>query len=449
MAAEKTFLTTFFKRLDINHVRYAVARKWESLPESLDGSDLDIATPDERSLLAVVDAARNAATECGGGVVSFYRVEGVAICLGGRLTDGQWWGCHIDVFTGFRFRGFEYIDDTEVWNTLVREKETFWRCGRFVGTIAFFKELLANGHDDKRYLRLARAEYQSDGVAVIDALCARFGAQTRGDLCALLSSDAPDVDLGDLSSRFNAMLRREFVKRYGFLTFAAMRIRNVWRRALRLFNPAGFCVAFLGTDGSGKSTLIESVKPHIEQMLHAPVHYEHLRPNLIPSIARLMGMPVKQGPTTDPHGGKVSGWFGSFVRFAYYYIDYTVGYWVKIRPILAKRSQMVVFDRYYYEYMIDPRRCAVRLPRGWARFWGWFIPKPDLILCLGGSPEKIYARKPETSLEEVRRQVVALKKFCNGNSRAVWIETTTSIEASRDAALDAIVNQMSKRYKRT
>ena len=41
------------------------------------------------------------------------------------------------------------------------------------------------------------------------------------------------------------------------------------------------------------------------------------------------------------------------------------------------------------------------------------IPKPDIILCLGGDPEKIYNRKPETSLEEVTRQTSALKDFCN------------------------------------
>ena len=92
--------------------------------------------------------------------------------------------------------------------------------------------------------------------------------------------------------------------------------------------------------------------------------------------------------------------------------------------------------------MIDPRRCAVRLPRGWARFWSWFIPKPDLILCLGGDPEKIYARKPETSLEEVRRQVGELKKFCDGNKRAVWIDTTVSVEESSYQTLKAILTKL-------
>jgi N-acylglucosamine 2-epimerase len=57
----------------------------------------------------------------------------------------------------------------------------------------------------------------------------------------------------------------------------------------------------------------------------------------------------------------------------------------------------------------------------------FFAPAPDLILCLGGDPEKIYAGKPETSLEEVQRQMSALKKFCADNHKAVWIDTTKSV----------------------
>ena len=55
-------------------------------------------------------------------------------------------------------------------------------------------------------------------------------------------------------------------------------------------------------------------------------------------------------------------------------------------------------------------------------------------------------RKPETSLEEVSRQVMVLKKFCENNRRAVWIDTTTSIDASREAALTAMTEKMRVRY---
>ena len=205
-------------------------------------------------------------------------------------------------------------------------------------------------------------------------------------------------------------------------------------------------MAVLGTDGSGKSTLIEKMTPVLYQMMHHPVEYRHLRPGLLPSLARLLGKPTREGPVTDPHSGTPSGYLMSLVRFFYYYIDYTLGYFLKIFQWLVKRPTLVICDRYYYEYMIDPRRCAVKLLPGLACFFSWFIPKPDLILCLGGNPEKIYARKPETSIAEVSRQVAALRDFCDGNNRAVWIDTTTSLEDSYDAAMEAIETKMRRRY---
>jgi orotate phosphoribosyltransferase-like protein len=77
------------------------------------------------------------------------------------------------------------------------------------------------------------------------------------------------------------------------------------------------------------------------------------------------------------------------------------------------------------------------------------VPAPDLTICLGGDPEKIYARKPETSLEEVKRQTEVLKEFASTHKKAVWVDTTTTPEESIKAAMDAIVKMMSKRFANT
>lgn len=447
MNEEFVFLRKFLKTLNDNGIVYAVTRHWESLPDSLDGSDLDIVVLNEEHLLKALDTVRAVANDCGGGVVSYYRVEGIAVCVGGRLDDGVWWGCHIDLFVGFKFHGFAYMDDRRVLECRKLEKGVFYRCSNYIETIAFFKELLANGNNVKGYYAGARREFAEDEKNVLEALGSEFGMKWRDRLAELLSREMSDAELKNISRRLYVGLMCEYVRRRGLGAFVVLKIRNYWRRIARVFLPPGFSVTFLGTDGSGKSTLIEAVKPIIERTLHSKLHYEHLRPNLLPPLSQLAGKPQHKGPNTNPHGGKAAGRISSLLRFAYYYIDYIVGYWIKIYPILVKRSAMVFFDRFYYEYMIDPRRCAVRLPRGWARFWSRFIPKPDLILCLGGDPTKIYARKPETSLEEVRRQVDALQKFCNNHSRAVWIDTTASIPECVNVALSAIMGKMAERYK--
>lgn len=443
---ETSFLVSFFTNLNVAGIRYAVMRNSETLPESLGGSDLDLLVEDDNAAQGIIDIAKRVAVENGGAMTVLYRTGAIVVCLAGNGSAG-WWGCHIDVFVGLKYYGLPYVDAYCLMGNRVLEKGVFYRLGDETDVVSFVKEILYTGRTRKDYYPRAR-EYFKNHHTIVENLFSRFYGEDGWQLLKAILSDEHDaIALKNSSSVLARSMSKAGMRMYSPVCLLKVKAVNLMDRLSRLFRRPGFSVAFLGTDGSGKSTLIEHVKGPMEQMLHSKVHYEHLRPNLIPSLARLAGKPQREGPTTDPHGGKVSGWLFSLVRFTYYYIDYVVGYWAKIYPILVKRPSMVIFDRYYYEYMIDPRRCAVKLPRGWARFWSWFIPRPDLILCLGGEPEKIYARKPETSLEEVRRQVDVLQKFCNSNSRAVWIDTTASIHESVDVALTAVIERMAERYK--
>lgn len=203
-------------------------------------------------------------------------------------------------------------------------------------------------------------------------------------------------------------------------------------------NKRGYTIAFLGTDGSGKTTIIERVSPRLNEAYPKCVYYEHLRPNWIPTISRLLGKGAAEEPDTDPHVKKQSGVVGSLFRFSYYFVDYTLGYWMKIYPRKAFHSCVWIFDRYYYEYLIDPRRTRVTLPKWVFKAGLLLIPEPDLILCLGANPETIYARKPEMTLEEVTRQVNELSAFCKKHKKAVWVDTGCSIEQSVEETMRTI-----------
>ena len=57
----------------------------------------------------------------------------------------------------------------------------------------------------------------------------------------------------------------------------------------RLLKHPGFTIAFIGTDGSGKSTIINKISPILNQAFHKSIFYEHMRPNKLPSLAKLFG----------------------------------------------------------------------------------------------------------------------------------------------------------------
>ena len=158
-----------------------------------------------------------------------------------------------------------------------------------------------------------------------------------------------------------------------------------------------------------------------------------MRPNYLPSLAVAMGKKKADEPTgvcSNPHGSKPSGFIGSLIRLTYYWIDYTWGYFKKVFLDKAFKTHVWLFDRYYYDYYIDQRRARLNLPSWIIKLYGLFVPAPDLTICLGGDPEKIYARKPETSLEEVKRQTKVLKEFASTHKKAVWVDTTTTPEES-------------------
>jgi len=95
------------------------------------------------------------------------------------------------------------------------------------------------------------------------------------------------------------------------------------------------------------------------------------------------------------------------------------------------------------------RRFRIAFPAKVIRWFTRFAPKTDLIFCLYGNPVALAARKQELPLEEVRRQVDALKTFAASEPRTVLISTEGTVEQARDQVLEAIANYCAKRAERS
>ena len=174
---------------------------------------------------------------------------------------------------------------------------------------------------------------------------------------------------------------------------------------------------------------------------HKSVLIKHLRPRLLPPIGRIKGTRDNQNETvTDPHGASSSGTLLSLVRLAYYYLDYTIGYWLLVRPIISKSPSVVIFDRYAYDILLDPKRLRINLPQWILRLFVSIVPKPDLTVCLYGNAEVIAARKNELSVDEVKRQVDALVSFAGNVKSRLLVNTESSVVETRNCILYSIKN---------
>lgn len=435
MSSESGFLKDFFSSMDGDGVEYAILRNAGNVPVSLGGSDLDILvshTDFEIACRRVAEAAKRH----GGAVLVNRRMRYFCQFMLLGKDDGCWWGACVDLFDGVTYRDTLNICAPDALSRRVRNSNGMWTFDdETAHLIGYAKEWLVNGKKSLRYGELARRAIRNGKSAILHASLAREVGKALA---------------AGMTSR----------KRYIFTNCAILLFRNPlvflkgWMRyhlgrMFRYARPAGSMIAVLGTDGSGKSTLLESIVPLLNQAMHGQLTIHHLRPDLLPPLGRFRGVKYEPGHVcTTPHASRPSGFVGSMLRIVYLLSDYVAGYWIRVRPKLAKiPTGSWIFDRYAYDMLIDSRRFRICLPNWIIKTFLCFVPRPDLILCLGGNPEKIYARKPETSLEEVKRQVATLKKFCDGNCRAVWIDTTTSIEASRDAMLAAITEKMRIRYE--
>ena len=92
------------------------------------------------------------------------------------------------------------------------------------------------------------------------------------------------------------------------------------------------------------------------------------------------------------------------------------------------QKQLVVFDRYYYDYFVDLKRYRYSFPSWIPHAFAWSIPTPDLILVLEGTPDVLYKRKKELPLDEIKRQTKAYHSIAQKYDNAVIINVDKTLD---------------------
>lgn len=432
------FLTNLFTCFNKQEIDYYVVGEYANLPVDCGDSDIDIYI-NPKHYSQVTEIIENLRRKNEIVLASFYKNPYESYI---RLLTCKW-GVQIDLQKTFLHKCQSYynpnffIDNIYVHNGIVRVLNT---CeGYYVG---FLKELIHTGQIKEKYVTGFIEEFKINPKRHHEiAKC--LGKHTLELFERYNTKEELLCHTKELRASIISYIHSwDYIKRLYFFIYNLRRV----------LLPPGYVIVVLGTDGSGKSTIINRITPKLDEGFHHGVVYNHLRPNAIPELGVLLGKKEKQDASivnTDPHALKQSGFFGSIIRWGYYMIDYTFGYMKVVWPQIRTKSKVYIFDRYYYDYYIDQKRSRISLPNWVIRMGEFFVPKPDLIICLGGNPKEVFERKPETSLKEVVRQTEALKEFCSNRDNAVWVDTTCPLELSVNSAMRAIVDMMSKRFEKT
>jgi thymidylate kinase len=204
----------------------------------------------------------------------------------------------------------------------------------------------------------------------------------------------------------------------------------------RTFRPTGMIICVLGPDGSGKSTVLEFVGGQLAPAFRGRTARFHLR---------YSPANVSSGcPVIDPHAKAPYGLALSLVKLAYLWGIYWTGFLVRGLPRKI-RSTLILFDRYFDDMIMDPRRYRYGGPPGLARLVARLIPRPDLFLVLDAPAEVLQLRKREVPMEETERQRQAYLAFAASTPNARVIDASQPIEDVVRAANLAILDFMAER----
>lgn len=310
-----------------------------------------------------------------------------------------------------------------------RHGRVFFRGEEFTGSSRSFEFFRVPPPDLEFAAYLVKKVYQG---SIDDAQARRLGELYREDPAgcerrlrhllpaeeaALISAAARSGDWEPPRARM-ARLRKAMaskVDRERPLEVLKNRLGDFRKRLRNARRPPGLMVAVLGVDGAGKSTVMAmlerdlgpafwSTKQYHGRALESPLRWtKRVREQRrLRDAEDASGQPGK--PPRNPHAKHLRGLGLSLVKLGLWWADFTVlGYALDVHPRL-RRSALVLFDRYYQDLLVDPRRHRYGGPLWLARFAQRFFPRPDLTLLLDAEPEVLHARKREVTLAETARQ---------------------------------------------
>jgi thymidylate kinase len=439
---EGVFCVDFFKALRESNILYCVLRNYDQLPYRIPGHDIDILVAREQ-LPVCERAVEKCAKEHNARVICLdLTQDDVTMCVVGR-TDGEFWAVTVDFQASLAWKGMEFFNSADVLNH-AEVRDGIRKASREdCLTIAVLNDAVRTGRIKDRYREGTLQEIEEEGFDVTKRLLRFLDTHNGRTLVNLLRGERASLSRVSLW-RLRSHLLTRALRRAPLHTILSMgsTVVDYCHRRLR---PPGLTVAVVGVDGSGKSTAIGEVSRQVSHLLHRRVVVKQLRPGLLPRPGVFIGIKSTVGPVANPHGKCARGITGSLFLLTYHTLDYIIGYWLVVRPVIVSTGSVVIFDRYFYDYLVDPLRHRVRLPESIAKFFRIFVPNPDLVFVLCCPSHVVRGRKIELPPEEIDNQQLKLRRLANEDPHAVLVDASMDKEKVSALMVDVILGKLAER----
>lgn len=386
------FVAAVFRAWQQAGISFLVLRNYENLPHSI-SNDIDVLV--EPALIGAAEECILAAAR-GADFRLHNRAEfaTLACYFSSNRSNCQ---VHFDLFSNLKWRSFDFLRCDDFLARKVSRGLFFVPHPAHEAATNLLANLIYTGQVKEKYKGSITAGFR-DETAVGTALL----AQTYGErLAAIVVTAAIKENWSQIESIAStlrqALIARQLL-RHPFATLAAFFHDGV-RLFKRIIRPPGLTVVLCGPDGSGKSTtagaVIEGLSTTFSPLKGRRFHW---KPAVF-SSKRLAG----RTPVDSPHGQLPRNPFLSVVYFGFHLMEFVLGSRFRIRPVTF-RGGLVLIDRYYYDFFVDPRRYRLRVPQFLVRVGYHLVKKPELVLLLDAPTAVLQSRKQEVALAETQRQ---------------------------------------------
>lgn len=429
------FVSYLFSNLDKHSIPYVVMRNYKTLPYSIDSEDIDILVlkKDLESItkilldhkkIMIIDKIKRAS------VLNFF-IYGI------QVNDSKN-ALQVDFNYNCPWKGFEYLlpseilDRRKIFKTPDLEISIPDEIDETV--LSIFTHYIISNTIREKYLINASLIFKNNFSETKKRLTKYCGTHYSGIIINnIINNELDSLLLIRKEVCFN-ILKHNLIKHP--LKSLYKNVRHFYiELSLMYFKKHLFTIAILGPDGAGKSTIIDNLLKKISG-IKKTITLQHLKP-----VYLNKGNVKKRGVVTDPHAKKPRNSIASFIKL----IVWACESWFYYLFTKRKNSTLEIFDRYFDDILVDPKRyrCSTNLKL--VKLISKLIPRPNLFFVLVANPETIQKRKQEVPFEETESQVHKYTQFSHDQKNSILINTDKDIKQNTNEILSHLVTNMHKK----
>lgn len=437
-----SLLQDFLGRLSERGIRYVILKNEEGLPYKNHSKDVDIVIEPgtyKKAAFIIKDCYKRHG-------ISHYKInkfERLRCWYG--MNPTMHFAIHIDLLEGFQHKGFEMFPFNLLYENSCENKYGIRVLNEVMGCVVLLMHSTVCYHNIKeKYAILIANLYSKQREPIIDTLKYILGNKYAAIMVELL--DKGDYkQINRLGRQFSHESKVRILKRKPIISTINL-LYFLWEKICRIIlnlEKYNHIISVHAPDGTGKSTFIKYLGNQLGYYYVCSASdfllTYHFRPCILPNLGavgeKATAGKIRQDTNfTVPHRAKPVNGFNSFIRMVYYWLDYVIG-----MPVIVRKSAqfdcVTIFDRYIYDFLVDPERTRIRLPYWMRRMFTRLVKHPKIVFVLQAPAEVIYKRKQELTIDEINLQLEGFHKLSCLGKRVHFLDAT---KAPEEIAMDAI-----------